>query len=491
MKSVVFFVMYLLLISTGASYGNSQNNHNMRKEPIIPVIPEEREEQVIRTNEVLDPLNGTILEFGQDNAVVKWYYVGPSEVQIKLYRGDVFIANLTGWIDNDGVQSVELFDSSNSSASLSGEYRILITSRNADGIWSDYFEIRPMSMVIRNTSTSRIASFELEWECLAEPVDIILYRIQEGNRIAERQFSAYNYSYQLTPDDFPEEGEYQVRIVDGLGASAQSGVFEVGLNDTPDNPTYLMEGTYSSNLFKDSDVDYYSFSALAGREYQVTYSRGSRTQETSLSIENPEIGSTLLHVDEDGTVDWIPGTTGYYLFIVNGGTGEYSLGISEKQEALFPDWIDISIGPNLMVPTGKIGELLKPSFGGALAIHLFNFIELGLNVRSQNIVKGVLEGGLTHYSEISQSIGAGVNIYPGLGFRAGIGYQPTARSLSENYVGYEEFNERLSSGIYFYASGIYDLSKTTTTGGLTIRADFCLLPGKRSHLQFGLLMNFK
>eukprot|EP00913_Durusdinium_trenchii_P010900 g10229.t1 len=96
-----------------------------------------------------------------------------------------------------------------------------------------------------------------------------------------------------------------------------------------------LPATNAGNIEMPGDVDWFSFTALAGCNYRIETHLGSLSDTVLRLIDRD--GTTQLRFDDDGgpglasLIDWTPQTTGRYFVEVSGygsGTGEYGVNVS-------------------------------------------------------------------------------------------------------------------------------------------------------------------
>ena len=438
---------------------------------------------VTPTRTVSHPTAGSVWEMGQDGFIVQWTLSDADSVRLALYRGDELCCYLTRFIDNDGHYSGRL--SKSLPVTAGSDYRVCVEGDNGSEAWSPSFTLARMEFDVIEVAEGR---FELTWETISDPVNIHVLRSGAGGQESlQRQFEQSGGRLIIDYREMGlQEGNYRFSVRDGLGVSEISDRFMIDLNGSETNAEAVEAGRIQGDLFDSDEVDVYRIDCAEDREYVFSLVGSPAGVELAGALMASETGSILMDIGRSPQ-SWVCSNAGTYLIRVRDFTGPYTVHLRQERQGILPDFTHMSVGPEFSIPTGDIADVLKPSIGASMTLTLFKYFELGLSARSQQVERGVMDGGAENYSDLAYYAGVGNSIGSRVVIRVGLGGVPEI-PVKEDFP--DEWDYETEPATFYYLSGMAALGNPTEKVYPALRCDFWTAPDARQYLRASLLLNF-
>lgn len=382
-------VLILNLNSYGIEYRGDINRkaENLAKEPIIPVIPDDDDDNYrpyippVDTPSINTPNDSDIWEHGEHSKQITWDGLDGRYVKIALYMNGSLISDISGWEENDGSYFVSV-----SSLWGSGDgfqIRIENNSDPADIIWSDEFRI----MAPINISAPGYGTRWSHGQCNAEvrwsgsPGSLVSIKLYNSNKLVTTLVStAPNNGSYIIPHVSSSWGtgdNYSLLIADDLGNEYESSDFRIDAIHI----SYPNSGT----VWHDGATD-----------LEISWTGGTRIVSIDLYRGSTKVLELARLIDNTGNYTWsgsisssIGGSSQYEIRVTddNGNVGrserfniqisdnsihgaqqieEYSTGEFESEDDLLDYWkIDAEVGFGYLIETNtpNINITIKDNLG--------------------------------------------------------------------------------------------------------------------------------
>lgn len=272
---------------------------------------------------------------------IEWSDFEGSLVKLELYRGDEFVEDISGWIENTGsfmlISGVLVFSTSEDL------FCVRITDDSGDSAWSDSFLISSAIILTPEDvylTGGEPAEVTIEWSGGSNPVCVELYRGEYllGNLSGWIDNEGCFIWRTDVPNEWESSSNYHIRVSDTQKTLGRSDCFTVSQTQEPGLARILQVGEAVSGWFESPGGErFYRFNAKSLYAYKFCIE-----SELEVEIEVLNLDGTVLYSSKTTPDDqqihaeaayWDCWNEGSYIAraipLLPGETGDYTLLLDE------------------------------------------------------------------------------------------------------------------------------------------------------------------